>query len=117
MATSKEIALGRVFLALGRGVGEARLSDDSVAWLFDRYSAWLDTPSSETKMTPVEDWQRHGDNFLAKFAEIGAGAATQTAVSTDLKAAALSVQTAAFAVEKSDTSNCPYCPDVPGGTA
>jgi len=110
MATPKEIALGQVFLAIGRGAGQAPLSDDSVTWLHDRYSVWLDTRSAKTNKTPVEDWADHGANFLAKFAEIGAGAAAQAAGSTSLKAGVQSAQTAALAVEQSDSSNCPYCP-------
>jgi hypothetical protein len=117
MATQKEISLGQLFLAIGRGVGKAHLSDESVAWLFDRYSAWLETKSSKTGKTPLEDWKDHELNFLKKFAEIGEGAAAHAAGPTGLKAEVLSAQTAALAVEKADSSNCPYCPDVPGGTA
>ena len=111
MATRKDILLGQVFLAIGRGAGKAHLSDESVSWLYDRYAAWLETKITKTGLSPLEDWEKYGASFLQQFAKIGEGAATVAAGPTGLRAEVSSAQTAALTVEGSEASNCPYCPD------
>lgn len=108
MAEEKEALWGQVLLAVGRGAGETRLSNDAVAWLHDRYFPWLDTPSDEGP-TPAEVWKDQGEVFLGRFIEIG----RRIAAGQPPGAEAGPDKASAAAAGVESTSECPYCPKAP----
>lgn len=111
MASSKENRLAQVFLAIGNGVGDARLTEESVTWLFDRYSKWLDERAS-TGQTPQDVWLKYGDTFLKNFTKIGQALGAQTPrLVGPAPASVKDIETIVCAVE--GQSDCPYCPSQP----
>lgn len=111
MASSKENVLAQVFLAIGHGAGNARLSEESVSWLFDRYSRWLDEKTS-TGQTPQEVWLKFGGTFLKQFTRIGQALGSQTPSLVGPAPTSLTdIEGVVCGVE--GESDCPYCPSQP----
>lgn len=100
---NKEVLLGRVFLAIGQGAGDATLSDEAVGTLVDRYSRWLDNPARDGK-TPIQVWDEHGKTFLDRFAAIGRALASPGLSSSN------GSSTLSEARKVEGESDCPYCP-------
>lgn len=111
MASSKEKMLAQVFLAIGNGAGDARLSDESVSWLFDRYSRWLDQNTKEGP-TPQEVWQKYGGSFLKQFTRIGQALGAQTpSLVGPAPTSPPNIEVVVCGIE--GESDCPYCPSQP----
>lgn len=113
MASSKENKLAQVFLAIGHGAGDAHLPEASVAWLFDRYSKWLDEKTS-TGQTPQEVWPKHGSAFLKQFTAIGRAIGSRSP-SLTAPAPLSPVDLEALVCGVEGESDCPYCPSQPKG--
>ena len=109
MASSKENVLAQVFLAIGHGAGDTTLSDKSVDWLYDRYSNWLDTKTSENT-TPLEVWSTHGPTFLKRFLAIGEAIGRRNPGLSPTGREGL----AETVIEVEGQSDCPYCPSPNG---
>lgn len=107
MAEQKEALWEQVLQAIGGGAGETALSNEAVAWLYDRYYPWFDEKSTNGD-TPLEAWEERGEGFLGRFYEIGkqiaAGKPSGSAGPDTVSAAAAGVE---------GESDCPYCPKTP----
>jgi len=108
MTTRKDALMVQAVLAFAQGCGGVSVSEEAGTWFHERYYDWIDTPKKNPAangQTPLQVWDKVGDDFVNHFRTIGSRAAQGGGGGTVEKDALMK---GALSLEQE--LDCPWCP-------
>ncbi len=111
MSLTQQDAMNLILVSFGQGAGSSVvIAPGATLALTARYFAWIIAVKPGQTQSPLQVWDDKGADFEGRFRAIGSRAAS---LSTGGTISADETKTAAFEVESSAESDCPFCPPPP----